>query len=389
MGSYSSITFNDYSIFDNKNWYFQEIVNLIFQPEDFIVEQRKNSSKNEMVWDDSYKEDEDLFEFKGFRQHANICRQRLEIYGISLKKTRKDFIQAKKIVDQEDFYSYPISRVSFDNYLDVIRIIISNKEKHYNGLYTNLKDILIGGDLGIYGQSLECQLYSILSVIPDKAIVEYDLTEVINNGWVDEAIARTVDYEKIIVLTEGKTDVEFISKSIDKLYPHLKNYYHFIDFLEYKIESNASALVKLVTSFVAANVKHPIIALFDNDTTGLMEMSKLNNSDLPNNIRILKLPDISLAKKYPTIGPTGRKKMNINGLACGIEMYLGIDVLTKENELIPIQWKSFNEKERKYQGEIIEKSYVQDNFRKKLKMQNSTDFTEMNCLLNEIFNGFK
>jgi len=389
MGSYSSITFNDYSVFDNKNWYFQEIVNLIFQPEDFIVEQQKNSSRNEMVWGDSYKEDENLFEFKGFRQHANICRQRLEIYGNSLKKARKDFIQAKKIAGKEDFYSFPLSRVSFDNYQNEIRTIISNKEKHYDELFTNLKDSLIAGDLGIHGQSLECQLYSILSVIPDKAIVEYDLTEVIENGWVEETIARTVDYEKIIVLTEGKTDVEFISKSINKLYPHLKNYYHFIDFQEYKIESNASALVKLITSFVAANVRHPIIALFDNDTTGLMEMSKLNNSDLPNNIRVLKLPDISLAKKYPTIGPTGRKKMNINGLACGIEMYLGIDVLTKENDLIPIQWKSFNEKERKYQGEIIDKSNVQDNFRKKLKLQNLTDFTEMDCLLNEIFNGFK
>jgi hypothetical protein len=39
--------------------------------------------------------------------------------------------------------------------------------------------------------------------------------------------------------------------------------------------------------------------------------------------------------------------MNVNGLACSIEMYFGVDVLTRNNELIPIQWKGFEEKEKK------------------------------------------
>ena len=120
-----------------------------------------------------------------------------------------------------------------------------------------------------------------------------------------------------------------------------------------------------------------------------MEMKKLNTKTLTKNIRVLKFPDISLAKSYPTVGPTGKKIMNINGLACGIEMYLGSDILTKENSLIPIRWKNFNEKENKYQGEIIEKAYVQDEYRKKLKSVSFEDYFEMKCLLNEIFNGLK
>lgn len=389
MGTYCSITFNDYSVFDNKHWYFQEIVNLIFQTEDFVVECRTNSSRNEMVWGDTYKGDEEIYEFKGFRQNAEVCRQRLEIYGNSLKKTRKNFIHAKKIAKEEAFYSFPLSQVSYNQYQKVISKIISEKEKNYDQLFTNLKDSLIAGDLGIHGQSLESHLYSILSVVANDSIVEYDLSELIENGWVDENTARKIDYEKIIVLTEGKTDVEFISKSIEKLYPHLKNYYHFIDFQEYKIESNASALVKLVTSFAAANVKHPIIALFDNDTTGIMEMNKLHTKILAENISVLNFPDIDLAKKYPTIGPTGTRMMNVNGLACGIEMYLGRDILVKENDLIPIRWKNFNEKEKKYQGEVVEKTYVQDQFRNKLKSTSIEGFSEMDSLLNEIFNAFK
>lgn len=391
MGTYCSITFDDYSAFDNKNWYFQEIVNLIFQPEDFIVEHRKNSSRNEMLWGDSYKGDEELYEFKGFKQNAKVCRQRLEIYGNSLKKAKKDFVKAKKIAKQEGFYSFPLNQVSYDKYNNEIRTIISQKEKNYDELFTNLRDSLIAGDLGIQGQSLESHLYSILSVIDDNALVEYDLSGVIESGWVNEEVARTVDYEKIIVLTEGKTDVEFISKSIEKLFPHLKDYYHFIDFEEYvvRIESSASALVKLVTSFAAAKVKHPIIALFDNDTAGIKEMKKLTSMTLPPNIRILKYPDIALAKKYPTIGPTGKKKMNVNGYACSIEMYFGVDILTKDNELIPVQWKGFEDKEKKYQGEIANKKYVQEAFRKKLKKTTMTESKELTELLSGIFNAYK
>lgn len=178
------------------------------------------------------------------------------------------------------------------------------------------------------------------------------------------------------------------SRSIEKLFPHLREYYHFNDFEEYKIESSASALVKLISSFAAANVKHSIIALFDNDTAGLREMRKLSAKYLPNNIKILQYPDIELAKKYPTIGPSGKKKMNVNGYACSIEMYLGIDVLTIDNELTPIQWKGFDDKEKKYQGELAKKHLVQENFKNKLQQTKMTEIKELTELLNKIFNAY-
>ncbi|MBK8328064.1 MAG: hypothetical protein IPL09_01005 [Bacteroidetes bacterium] len=161
--------------------------------------------------------------------------------------------------------------------MNEVKNIIDFKEKTYDHLDINLRDSLTSGDLGIYGQSIDSQLYSILSVLPNNEIVEYDLTDVFFGGWLDISRVKSIDYEKIIILTEGKTDVEFISKSIEKLFPYLKDYYHFIDFDEYKVESSASALVKLVISFAAAKVKHPIIALFDNDTAGLKEMKKLSS----------------------------------------------------------------------------------------------------------------
>ncbi len=81
--------------------------------------------------------------------------------------------------------------------------------------------------------------------------------------------------------------------------------------------------------------------------------------------------------------------MNVNGLACSIEMYFGADVLTKDCELIPIRWKGFDEKEKKYQGEIDDKKYVQETFKSKLKKTEVTEIKELNELLKEIFYAFK
>ena len=64
------------------------------------------------------------------------------------------------------------------------------------------------------------------------------------------------------------------------------------------------------------------------------------------------LPDIEIAKNYFTIGPNGKEQMNINGKACSIELYLGKDVLTKDDEFIPIQWTSYKNKIGTYQGDI-------------------------------------
>lgn len=389
MGSYSQITFADYPIFEEKNCYNQNIVNLIFLPEDFVIEEREKSTKNQLIWGDDFKKEKGIFQFQGFKQTVKVCKDRLEIFGASTNKAKIDFQQAKRICQEEGFYDFSLSNLKYEQYLREIKDIIESKSKSYEQSNVDLKKSLMSGNLDIHGLSLNSHLYSILSVLPEAEIVEYDLTDVINGGWIKKSKAKSVDYEKIIILTEGKSDVEFISKSIDKLSPHLKQYYHFIDFNEYKIESSASALVKLVKSFLAANVKHPIIALFDNDTAGIKEMKKLKSNKVSPNIKIIKYPDIALAKKYPTVGPTGKKEMNVNGFACSIEMYFGVDVLTRDNELIPIQWKGFEESEEKYQGEISDKNYVQQEFRKKLQKEIMTETKELTELLEEIYNAYK
>ena len=390
MGSFSEITFDEYPIFTRKNGYYPEICRLIFLSLDYVSETRPYSSRNKLSWGDAYENVPGNYEFKGFRQTAKRCKQRLEIYGHSMEKARKDFYRAKRVFREEADYDYEqyeiISKATFKQYVDTIREILISKENKHSETPLTLKEILINDDLLFHGQSISHNLFIILSILPDESIIEYDLSDVI--GYFDENELYQDVIEKIIILTEGRTDVEFLSKSIEKLYPHISPYYHFINFDEYNVESSASALVKFVTSLVASNIQHPIIAIFDNDTTGIMEMNKLNSINLPQNFRVLKYPNLKLAKKYPTVGPTGYKKMNVNGYACSIEMYFGEDVLTTDSELNPVVWKGYNDKEKKYQGEILDKINVQKKFREKLKSNNG-DFKDMDLILREIFSAFK
>ncbi len=389
MGSFSYLTVDDYPIYSVKNGYAENAAKLLFQVGDFILEKRLRKTRNALFWGDAYKKNRGTFRFFGFQQTANNCLRRLEIYGMSMKKAKSDFMRARKAAQKEGYiYEFAIDRVAFETYLAEVKYILNNKLREYDKLHTNLRESLIADELGIFGQSEAACLYCILSVLPPDALVEFDLTDVIAGGWVKESDVRHIPTEKIIVLTEGKTDVEFIRGAMQRLYPHLLPYYHFIDFNEHKVESNASALAKLVTQFAAANVSHHMVALFDNDTVGIMEMKRIDQSKLPKTMKVIRLPDIDLAKKYPTIGPTGPKKMNVNGLACGIEMYTGVDVLQEANVLTPVLWKGYIDKASRYQGELDGKGLIQERFRAKLKNGSESHLTDMNLILQCIFTAF-
>ena len=60
--------------------------------------------------------------------------------------------------------------------------------------------------------------------------------------------------------------------------------------------------------------------------------------------------------------------MNINKLAGAIELYLGNDaLLDDQGNYMPVQWTGYVSKLGKYQGELLDKSKIQDKFQDKLK----------------------
>jgi hypothetical protein len=390
MGSFSYMTVAGYPTFDNKNEYYDEVVNLIFQPEDYITEYRPYKAKNKLVWGDAYDNEVKEYEFKGFRQTVGICLKRLEIYGYSLSTAQKEWSAVRKSVLDQYYlpdYDFQLKKISFAAYYRELLNVISNKIINYEQARDTLQNILISDNLVIPGLSIGNALYAILSAVPFNEIVEYELSDVIEAGWVTRDPPNSITFEKIIVLTEGRTDADILSKSLKMLFPALHPYYQFMDFGGLKVEGGASALVRTVKTFAGARVSHPIIAIFDNDTAGISELEKLPKQ-LPANIRAMKLPDIKLAKKYPTIGPSGSKHMNINGLACGIEVYLGAEVLKNNGTFYPIRWNNYDTTLEKYHGAFEAKNEIQKRFNQNISIGHRWSMPEMELVFSCIFTAF-
>ncbi|MDI5936702.1 MULTISPECIES: hypothetical protein [unclassified Micromonospora] len=204
-------------------------------------------------------------------------------------------------------------------------------------------------------------------------------------GWLDERTETIAShslrvmqvlgstYSPTVVLTEGRTDAEFLSDAMSILYPHLTDLVRFLNF-ETRPDASASALVKSIKSFAAAGITNRIVALFDNDSAAADARRGLDKVPLPENIIVDRYPDLHLARDYPTLGPPSSDAPNgvlaaadVNGLAGSIELYLGHDVLKDaDGNLRPVQWTSFLPGVQRYQGEVIGKAAVQQTYRAKV-----------------------
>ena len=376
MGSYSNLYINGYPIFTAKNTCYDDIIETIFLPSDYKEYERPINQRNKITWGDAYENEERYEIIKSFSSTSKICKERLELFGITYEKSKRDFEIALAKIKEYEVYSFAENnQVNYNIYLEAIKKIVNSKEKVYHEYsYDNFELYLNEHELFIEEQSIILGLWSIFSILPIEAKIEYDLTDIINGGWIDENPHELIQTEKIIVLTEGKTDTEFLKTGLQLFFPHLEGYYHFIDFENSRYEANASRLVHTIKSFVGSGIKNFIIALFDNDAAALKEINNLKKVKLPSNIKILQYPIIEWAKSYPSIGPTGLQNMDINGLAGSIEMYLGQDCLKESGNFIPIQWTGYIDSVGKYQGVLLKKAEVQKKFRKKVKAFDNKSF---------------
>ena len=224
----------------------------------------------------------------------------------------------------------------------------------------------------------------VLVAMTDADEVVLDITDLVGGGWMDPADVRdrpsealqkvraaTSLHAPLVVLTEGRTDAEFLSCGLGILFPFLSDLVRFLDY-DYKPEGSASALARLVKSF-AAGIANRVVAVFDNDAAAADAQRALKDVALPPNIRVINYPHLEFATSYPTLGPPALQAptgaltaADVNGLAASIELYLGRDVLAPPGSpLQPVQWKAFLPGPARYQGEIVGKDEVHRRFRAK------------------------
>lgn len=435
MGQYCELYISDYPIAITKNEIDPFILSL-FQPEDLRTFERRIGDRNQLLYGrDDY--DDEIEQAVEYSNSAKNIKDRLEIMGFTLKKAIAEFEISKEesverltgYLNDKNFTSDPViaeklkaqkellEKSSFSDFLLASKEIIDNKYRYKikteelpnetNPIVFYLLEHSHGLDQFPYNYDQRVLLRALLEFTPEVEKITYDITELIDQvnyeDEIDDIYEDTIqnityDYElgeKFLILTEGSSDIQILQEAMKVLYPHLTGYYSFMDFGISNASGSASSLVASVKSFVGAGIKNRVIALFDNDTAAESALRGLQKTIIPKNIKVLKYPNIKIAENYPTLGPSGISKMNINGLACSIELYLGKDILRKGDNFIPVQWKGFDQTLGKYQGEIIDKVIVQKQFQTKINecladssKTNKYDWTEIDELLMTIFNAF-
>jgi hypothetical protein len=214
-----------------------------------------------------------------------------------------------------------------------------------------------------------------LEVLENDEFVTFDFTNAVYQEEIVTAneplsemarytVLRSVrEFDPILVLTEGRTDARIISESFDRIHPEIAHMFSYMDHETFKVPGGTPALVGLARSLAGAKISNRIIFLFDNDTAGHEGYRQFQKVNCPKQYRGLVLPYLKSAEAYPTIGPTGDAPANVNGSACGIELYCGPHALTRtDGKTCPVQWKGYMDGMKRYQGEPLDKDGIKERF---------------------------
>jgi hypothetical protein len=406
MGSYSDLSIAGYSVVSRKYRNAPEVLS-IFVETDKVNERR---SPDVPMGDESEGDDE----FSGYRCTVRGIADRLELMGFTEEGARSDFalLLENEIAEtsRRGYESWAdgallvrlraegdakigfLSNYSFDAWVAAVRQLrVDNVHwKAYDGdahksvfsrPLNSLEAFILNERsddeplvLGYFCSDVRFLIRAYLLSADPGDTVELDNSDMVHAGYfsaehqiVEEArrsiAAEARAVEKLLVLTEGSSDSRILQRTLDVLYPHLKDFVSFLDHGQFAVAGGTGNLMNLLRGLAGAGVSNRVVAVFDNDAAGTVQCVKAKAMPLPQNFRIVQLPHLKWAERYPTLGPTGLMEADINGLACSIELYLGATALAdEEGRLVPIQWTGIERSLSRYQGELLDKRIVQDRY---------------------------
>jgi hypothetical protein len=431
MGSYAECTVENLHVGTSKNGVDRFLVGL-FRETDHVTCEATSPTLPRVVaerWEAECDESEEPFNVSYYCAPVGVIKDRLELQGYTLATAKKLFdISVAMEIEQLQGYEYThaelreyrqskirqLRSLNVDLWLTKLREIYDSglrpwdKSKPEDAqLRQMLESSEQEGWYGYEGPDMLVALRLAMEICPPDAEVVYDVTDLVLQGYfsIDEEIVERTLAEsaqeftssgRIVVLTEGRTDNWILKESMQLLYPHLLEYFSFMDFDSFRVGGGAGQLANLVKAFSAAGIVNRVIAVFDNDTASCAAMQWLNRAQLPKHIAPLKLPDHDALRAYPTLGPAGLTAMDINGMAASIELYCGDDILRDDlGNLAPVQWTGWEPTIRQYQGEIVNKAEVHQRFRKKLELCREdpsllaqTDWTGIRLILTKLLSAF-
>jgi len=428
MGEYASLYIDGYEIDTWKNWIACEAA-ILFTEADAVELERPYSDESTDA-DSDYPfpvEPSDQEPHKGYqyRSTAGHLADRLDLLGYTFERAREYFTEGIKeeaertraifgrckLNDEIEAELRFYEEVTFDRWLDAISTVLNRLipriySRPWRGI-TEEQQQIAEQDPFLFrilkdsptdrfrfpGYGTDYMYRAMFHVVSPKTPVFVDYSSLVN--WVcPEQYACSPP--QIVVLTEGTSDKAIIEGSLRLLYPHLSGYFFFPDYEAVNFAGSSGSLVNIVRLLSATGTANRTVVMFDNDAAGFDAIRQLTTIELHGNVKAIMLPDLSIARDYPTEGPQGRLNMDINGAACSIELYLGRDVLQDGSSgLTPIRWAGYLPGAGRYQGEILRKRLIQERYLQILadtasdpSILTSRDWSDIRKVLQTIFNSF-
>lgn len=197
---------------------------------------------------------------------------------------------------------------------------------------------------------------SILQLVSENPVaqglnVNWQFADLEEWGWVQPVeFVRPVDQgNRFLVVTEGSSDAKIIAHALKLLKPHLADFFDFVDMDEGYPFTGTGNLYNFTKGLVSISVQNNVVILYDNDAEGVFSFNRTVDLNVPDNMRILKLPDLPVFQDFETIGPAGTHRADINGRAAAIECYLDT------GPRAVVRWRNHHKELDVYHGELVRK----------------------------------
>ena len=200
--------------------------------------------------------------------------------------------------------------------------------------------------------------------------VSWRFADLEEGGWADRTeFLKTVDRRsRFLVVTEGSSDGKAIEHALKLLKPHVADFFSFVDMKEGYPFTGTGNLFNFAKGLVSISVQNSVVILYDNDAEGVWSCRRTRDLNLPDNMRVLRLPDLADFRNFRTVGPTGAHSADINGRAAAIECYLD------PGPAAEVRWSHFHKGLRVYHGALVGKERVLREFLRQTEVSQAYDF---------------
>lgn len=326
---------------------------------------------------------------KGYSRKLALVKPRLDLLGYTLENIKTIYESTyTEYCDVMGEYADPV--LTFEEYFNVFSKINLSKVNTLTedddwdfGEYVTkcifedkeiqrlLKKYSLGRKSGEFYENLPPRL--LVRVLCENPTakdlpLQWYMADHVENGWSKEEdlSPKLEDKDKILIVTEGKSDTFIFQTSINKLSPAISDFFYFIDMEENYPFTGTGNLYNFASGLTKIKIQNKTIIVFDNDEAGIFSYKKCQEKlEVISNLKFYHLPDMDEFKNFLTVGPTGDSYQDINGKAVSIECFLDLDFNSPKAP--KIRWTIYNEKSNKYQGALISKDEYTRTFKKHLE----------------------